>query len=174
MKVVVATENPIKIRGVEQAFVDTFGKGETEIQQVALDLELPEQPIDDAIAGGAIERAKAAQQHANADFGVGIEAGLIQLPGSESWMSIQVCAVIDRDGKCAMGMGPGYELPKPILDAVLSGEPLRKAFERSLDCEDPGRRGAVFFLSDGAIDRMELTIQAVRMALISYQSMNPV
>ena len=173
MNVAVATENPIKIRGVEQAFVDTFGKGEIEIQQVILDLGLPEQPISDAIASGAIERAKAGQQHANADFGVGIEAGLIQLPGSESWMSIQVCAVIDRGGKCAMGMGPGYELPKPILDAVLSGEPLRKAFERLLSVEDLEHRGAVFFLSDGRIDRMDLTIQAVRMALTSYQSTNP-
>ena len=60
----------------------------------------------------------------------------------------------------------------PILEAVLVGESLRDAFERLLDVEDPARRGAVCFLSQGRIDRMELTIQAVRMALISYQSVN--
>ncbi|MFC2106598.1 inosine/xanthosine triphosphatase, partial [Candidatus Bipolaricaulota bacterium] len=135
--------------------------------------ELPEQPIGDAIATGAVERAKAAQQYADVDFGVGIEAGLLQLPGSERWMSVQVCAIVDRTGRCSMGMGPGYELPKPILDAVLAGEPLREAFERTLDLEDPERRGAVFYLSDARIDRMELTVQAVRMALTSYQSMDP-
>ena len=36
-----------------------------------------------------------------------------------------------------------------------------------------GFRCAVFYLSSGQIDRMELTIQAVRMALMSHQSMIP-
>ncbi len=170
MNVAMATENPIKIRAVEQAFAAAFGKGDIEIQQVALDLKLPEQPIGDAIANGAIERAKAGQQYVNADFGVGIEAGLMQLPGFGRWMSVQICAIVDRTGKCSMGLGPGYELPKPILDAILTGEPLREAFERLLNLEDPERRGAVFFLSDGQIDRMELTIQAVRMALIPWMT----
>ncbi|MCK5245567.1 inosine/xanthosine triphosphatase [Candidatus Bipolaricaulota bacterium] len=171
MNVAVATENPIKIRAVEQAFADAFGKGEIEIQQVTFDLELPEQPIGAAIANGAIQRAKAAQQHADIDFGVGIEAGLMQVLGTDRWISVQICAIADRTGKYSMGMGPGYELPKPILDAVLAGEPLRESFERTLDLEDPERRGAVFYLSNGQIDRMELTNQAVRMALMSYQSM---
>ncbi|MCK5584651.1 inosine/xanthosine triphosphatase [Candidatus Bipolaricaulota bacterium] len=172
MNVAVATDNPIKIRAVEQAFADAFGKGEVEVQQVTSDLELPEQPIGAAIANGAIQRAKTAQQHADIDFGVGIEAGLMQVPGTDRWISVQICAIADRTGKYSMGMGPGYELPKPILDAVFAGESLRDAFERTLDLEDPERRGAVFFLSDGRVDRMDLTIQAVRMALISYQSMN--
>ena len=173
MNVAVATENPIKIRAVEQAFADTFGKVEIGIQQVRSDLGLPEQPIGDAIADGAVKRAKAAQRHANTDFGVGIEAGLIPLPGSDSWMSIQVCAIVDQGSKCAIGMGPGYELPPSIRDAVLNGESLREAFTRVLDVDDSDLHGAVFFLSDGRIDRMDLTIQAVRMALISYQSTNP-
>ncbi len=170
MNVAVATDNPIKIRAVEQTFADTFGKGEVKVQQVLLDLELPEQPIGDAIASGAVDRAKAAQQHADIDFGVGIEAGLMQLPGFDRWMSVQICAIVDRMGKCSMGLGPGYELPKPILDAILAGEPLREAFERLLDLEDPERRGAVFFLSNGQIDRFDLTIQAVRMALIPWMT----
>lgn len=170
MDVAVATGNPIKIRAVEQAFADGFADEAVEIQQVSLDLKLPEQPIGPAIADGAIQRAKTAQQQTNADFGVGIEAGLMPLPGTERWVSVQICAIIDRDGEFSVGMGPGYELPGPILDAVLAGEPLREAFERLLDREDPERRGAVFFLSDGLIDRTDLTMQAVRMALIPWMS----
>jgi len=172
MKVAIATGNPIKVQAAERVFADAFPDSDIEMQHVAVDLKLPEQPMRDAIAEGAIQRANAAQQYADAEFGVGIEAGLMQLPGTERWMAIQVCAIVDREGKHSMGLGPGYELPKPILDAVLSGEPLREAFERILDLEDPKRRGAVFFLSHGRIDRMDLTIQAVRMALISYQSPN--
>ena len=172
MNVAIATGNPIKVQAAERAFADTCPNADIEMQHVAADLKLPEQPMGDSIAEGAIRRANAAQQYADADFGVGVEAGLMQLPGTERWMSIQVCAIVDQDGRSAVGMGPGYELPKPILDAVLSGEPLREALERLLDLEDPERRGAVFFLSNGQIDRMDLTIQAVRMALISYQSPN--
>jgi len=172
MKVAVATENPGKIRAVEQAFADAFEGREITIQQLSLNLGLPEQPIGEDIAHGAVERAKAAQKHAAEDFGVGIEAGLLQLPGTERWLSVQICAIVDPTGTISMGMGPGYELPAPILDVVLAGEPLRDAFERVLDVEDPDRKGAVFFLSAGLIDRMALTIQAVRMALMSYQSMS--
>jgi len=172
MKVAVVTGNTIKIQAAERAFMDAFPDSDIAMQCVTVDLKLPDQPIGDAIADGAAKRARAAQQHTNADFGVGIEAGLMQLPGTERWMSVQVCAIVDRSGSRSMGMGPGYELPKPILDAVLAGEPLRMAFGRTLDQEDPERHGAVFFLSHGRIDRIELTIQAVRMALISYQSLN--
>ncbi len=168
MNVAVATENPGKIRAVEQAFADAFEDREITIQQLSIELGLSEQPVGDAIGHGAVERAKAAQKHTTADFGVGIEAGLMQLPGTERWLSVQICAIVDRTGKCSIGMGPGYELPAPILDAVLSGESLRDAFERVLGQTDPERRGAVYFLSDGLIDRMELTIQGVRMALIPW------
>lgn len=166
MNVAVATENPTKIRAVEQAFLGAFKNQEIEVQQLSLQLELPEQPIGTAIAAGAIERARAAQQRADADFGVGIEAGLMQLPGSDRWMSVQICAIAGRTGRCSLGTGPGYELPETICDAVLAGEPLREAFERILEVEDPDRRGAVYFLSEGLVDRTNLTIQAVRMALI--------
>ncbi|MFC2083230.1 inosine/xanthosine triphosphatase [Candidatus Bipolaricaulota bacterium] len=166
MNVAVATDNPTKIRAVEQAFLGAFTNQEIEVQQLSLQLELPERPIGAAIAAGAIESARAAQRRTDADFGVGIEAGLMQLPGSDRWMSVQICAVADRTGECSIGMGSGYELPKPICDAVLAGEPLREAFERILEVEDPDRRGAVYFLSEGLVDRMNLTIQAVRMALL--------
>lgn len=170
MKVGVATGNPVKIRAAERAFADVFGWEQTTIKQLHLDLDLPEQPIGDAIAGAAIERAKTVQQNADVDFGVGIEAGLLQLPGSNHWMSVQICAIVDRLDRCSMGMGPGYELPLQIRDAVLSGEPLREAFQRLLNREDPDCRGAIYFLSDGLIDRVDLTIQAIRMALIPWIS----
>jgi len=172
MKVAVATDNPIKMRAVEHVVSEMFGNMHVRIQQLSLDLDLPEQPMGKAIAEGAVCRAQAAQRQADADVGIGIEAGLMQLPGTKSWMSVQVCAIADRTGECSMGMGPGYELPQPILDAVLSGEPLREAFERVLEQDDPERRGAIFFLSDGAIDRMDLTTQAVRMALIPWSNVS--
>lgn len=166
MNVAVATKNSIKIRAVEHVFANAFENKKIRIQRLSLDLGLPEQPRGDAIAAGAIARAEAAQKHAGVDFGIGIEAGLMQIQGASRWLSVQICAIVDQTGQRSIGMGPGYELPLPILQAVLAGESLRDAFERLLHQDDPERRGAVYFLSDGLIDRMDLTIQAVRMALI--------
>lgn len=168
MNIAMATENPVKIRATELAFAETFENEKFDIQRVSLDLGLPDQPMGTAIAAGAMARARAAQTHASADFGIGIEAGLMQIPGSSRWLSVQFCAIVNDAGRTSIGMGPGYELPTPILEAVLAGESLRHAFERLLDQDDPERRGAVHFLSNGLIDRVDLTVQGVRMALIPW------
>ena len=170
MKIAMATENPVKIRAVELALAEVFDKQQISIERITPDLDVPEQPMGDAIAAGAMERAVAAQATANADFGIGIEAGLMQVPGTTRWLSVQICVIADREGKTSMGMGPGYELPTPILEAVLAGESLRDAFERLLQQDDPERRGAVFYLSNGLIDRTELTIQGLRMALLPWMN----
>ncbi len=166
MIVAVATDNPIKIRAVEQAFAELRGESATEVRSLDALLDMPEQPLGEQVAEGALRRALAASQAPDVDLGVGIEAGLLRLPGTDRWVSVQVCAIVDRSGAHTLGLGPGYELPEPIRDAVLGGEPLRGAFERILDCDDRDRRGAVFHLTNGRIDRGELTVQAVRMALI--------
>jgi inosine/xanthosine triphosphatase len=170
MNIAVATENPVKIRAVEEALAEAFANAQITIQQLALDLGLPEQPMNEAIAIGALARAKAAQKQLGADFGIGIEAGLMQLPGTSQWLSVQVCAIVDGSGRSSVGLGPGYELPQPIVEAVLAGESLRDAFERLLAQEDPDRHGAVYYLSNGLLDRAALTVQGIRMAIIPWLS----
>ena len=169
MEVAIATGNIIKIHAAERAFTEAFEGKFIRVHRVTLDLDLPEQPMGEAIAEGAMVRAIAAQRRIQADYGLGIEAGLMQLPGSARWLSVQICAVIDPTGRTSIGMGPGYELPEPILNAVLGGEPLRDAFERLLVKDDPERLGAIYYLSHGLIDRTELTIQGIRMALLPWR-----
>jgi non-canonical (house-cleaning) NTP pyrophosphatase len=55
----------------------------------------------------------------------------------------------------------------------MNGASLRDAFERLLAQNDADRRGAVFYLSGGRIDRTELTVEAVRMALIPRATRSP-
>jgi inosine/xanthosine triphosphatase len=166
MIIAVATGNPSKLRAVEAVCGEAFGAGETAVQCVGNPVDTPDQPIGEEVAQSAFRRAKAACRSDGVDLGIGIEAGLITLPGTDRWMSMQVCVIVDREGRQTVGLGPGYELPPSIQDAVLSGEPLREAFERVLECSDAERHGAVFYLSKGRINREELTRQAVWMALI--------
>jgi inosine/xanthosine triphosphatase len=170
MNIAVATENPVKIQAVEQALAEAFPGQPIMIHKLALELGIHEQPMNEAIAVGARKRAEVAQKQLGADFGIGIEAGLMQLPGTSQWLSVQVCVIVDDSGRSSVGLGPGYELPQPILEAVLAGESLRDAFERLLAQEDPDRHGAVYYLSNGLLDRAALTVQGIRMAIIPWLS----
>ena len=170
MKVSVATKNPGKTNAVKRALAEAFADEMIDVEQVDVTLDLPEQPFGEALADGATKRAQAALGASDCDLGIGIEAGLMRMPGTGQWMSVQVCVLTHRDGRQSMGMGPGYELPSEILAAVLAGEPLREAFERLLDVDDPERNGAIYYLSGGLLDRTELTTQAVRMALIAWSN----
>lgn len=77
----VATENPVKVRAVEAVLRDFLGDAVT-VRSVAVPRDLPKQPIDDQVFGGAIARARAALDRTEADLGIGIEAGPIRFPGS--------------------------------------------------------------------------------------------
>ena len=170
MNVSVATGNPIKIEAVRDVFTRFFPESVVRVQACAMEGDLPEQPIGEQTTAGAIERARVAAKRNGADLGVGIEAGLVRIPGNERWVSIQVCAIADRAGRIWIGLGPGYELPEAVRNAVLAGEPLRDAFTRVLGVEDADRRGAVYHLSERRVDRRELTERAVEMALVSRMS----
>jgi non-canonical (house-cleaning) NTP pyrophosphatase len=53
---------------------------------------------------------------------------------------------------------------------VLAGAPLREAFRSNLSLEDAEEnRGAIHYLSNGRLDRYEITLEAVRMALLSSE-----
>lgn len=167
MNVYVATRNPVKLRAVRDAFAEWYRGRKTNVRAVDPTGHLPVQPLGDDVARGAVARAKEAMEPDDADRGVGIEAGLMQLPGSDRWMSVQVCAIADREGRISVGHGPGYELPPELREAVLGGMPLRDALRANPWIEDVENRGAVYYLSDGRLDRYEITLDAVRMALIS-------
>ena len=166
MIVAVATSNPVKARAVEEVFEETFPNANIAVRAVSVDLAIPEQPIGPEVEAGAIARARAAGASEAADYGVGIEAGLVRLDNDARWFSVQVCAIADRAGRLHVGLGPGYELPADIQDAVLAGEPLRDAFRRLLGVDDADRRGAIYHLSEGQLDRLDLTRFAIRMALV--------
>jgi inosine/xanthosine triphosphatase len=169
MKVYVATRNPVKLRAVRDALTERLGAGGVDVRPVDPPASLPEQPLGEEVSCGAIARAKVAIEPSDAEWGVGIEAGLIQLPGSERWLSVQVCAIVDRRGKVSVGLGPGHELPEALCAAVLAGAPLREALRLTFSIDDAENRGAIHVLSDGRFGRYEITLDAVRMALLSSE-----
>lgn len=168
MLLAVGTSNPVKVQAVEAAFSKFF------VISVVMK-EVPSgvapQPVGAAATiAGATNRARAAlASEPRAAFGIGIEAGLLEVPYTISgFMDQQFAAIIDRDGFMTLGGGPAFEYPKCIVDRVFTEKiEVGEAMERLTGIHSLGKKqGAIGFFSKGALDRARLTEQAVLMALI--------
>ncbi len=185
MRVYVGSDNPLKAEAVANVFRKVF-KSEIIVELVDINLEIPKQPFDDETLRGAIERAKRALK--DADYGVGIEGGIIQFG---SWLlaqgyrllaksrkpkatsqkpvsfSVQFCAIIDKAGRLTVGHSSGFVLPDRVITKLKQGQTLGHVMEELSGLKGIGKStGAIGFLSKGLLDRRELTEQAVLMALI--------
>ena len=167
MRINVATDNPVKTCAVERAFRTLFPNTDVAVASIAG--PGPGQPISDQIVAGAISRARSAIRTREPDFGVGIEAGIIRFPGASGWFAVQACAIIDRRGKLSLGLGPGFAIPKEVVDPILAGEEMRDVIRRVYRLSDEEvSLGLIHRLSSGRIDRLELTKGAVLMALLPW------
>jgi inosine/xanthosine triphosphatase len=131
--VAVASRNPNKLRAVEKAYT-LFGIPASVIA-AAKPAALPPQPIGlDAVVEGALKRAEAALQAvAEAEHGVGIEAGVVAATGRHLDITVAAIAAMteaDRTGKVTLGFGPAFQIPAIFLGEVLRGVELGVLAER--------------------------------------------
>ena len=165
MKIHVGTRNTLKVRAARAAFAAVFGDESLDVVAMATEGGVSSQPFDDEVVQGAICRARGVL--AKADYGVGIEAGLVRFPGYDGYLSVQFCAVLDRTGRLTVGHGPGYTLPQEVLDRLTNGSTLNREMSRLSGIpEIKEKEGAIGILSGGRIDRFSITREAVLMALI--------
>jgi inosine/xanthosine triphosphatase len=159
----VGTKNKAKIWATRDIFLKVFKK--VEIHGVEVEAKVADSPMDDEVREGAINRAKESVE--GADFGVGIEGGILTDSEGESGRMVQYCAIADKRGVVTEGQGPAYQLPRSVSDRVRDGIPLIEAERRTLNVdkieEEDGMAGHV---SAGFTNRRELTEISVLMALI--------
>ncbi len=159
----VGTDNPVKVRAVRQVFEDLFDR--TRVKMTPLASGVPEQPFDQQAPVGAMNRARAALQ--DADFGVGIEAGLIWDPSVGDYLDVQYCAVVDRVGRVTLGHGPGFEYPPAVVAKAKAGATVGQAMAELTGIREIGSKyGAIGFLTERRMDRDALTEAAVLMAMV--------
>lgn len=164
LKVNVGTRNPVKVAAVEAVFARVFGP-ELEVRGVAVDSGVPPEPFGEEIARGALQRAKRALQ--DADYGVGIEAGLVWNEVLQTHFDVQFCVIVDRSGRVTAGHGPGFVYPPQVLAEVKRGRAVGEVMAELTGIPEIGRReGSVGYLSKGLLTRQKLTEQAVLAALI--------
>lgn len=159
----VGSNNPIKAQAVKRVFARALGP--TEVRLISVESGVPLQPFDDDIAKGACERAKRALQ--DADFGVGIEAGLMWHKSLQLYFDVQFCAIIGQDGTLTVGHGSGFVYPPRVIKQVLQGRTVGDVMSELTGIDKIGHKGgAIGYLSKNLLTREQLTEQAVLMALI--------
>lgn len=165
VRVAVGSTNRVKVDAVRNVFAQVFGLVEVEGVDVAHGTD--RQPVDDRIVEGALNRARGALEAGDFDFGVGIEAGIVEDSIMRRHVDVQYCAIMDSSGQVTMGHGPGFEYPPLVTRAALGGRPVGETMASVTGVEDIGRTtGSIGYLSDGLIDRTSLSEIAVLMAMI--------
>lgn len=161
--VFVGTDNPVKVRAVRRVFEDLFERAR--VKGVPVASGVPEQPFDVQAPVGAMNRARAALR--DADFGVGIEAGLVWDASAGDYLDVQYCAVIDRAGRLTLGHGPGFAYPPRVVQRAKAGLTVSQAMEELTGIREIGsKHGAIGFLTERRMDRDALTEAAVLMAVV--------
>ncbi|MEK6976502.1 MAG: inosine/xanthosine triphosphatase [Candidatus Thermoplasmatota archaeon] len=166
--VAVGSANPVKVEAVRREVGAILASSKVQSHGHAVASGVPEQPRDDEVVRGARNRARLAREADPAcDYAVGVEAGLMRLPGESAHVEVQACVVVDRDGWETQGFGPGFHYPAWVTERALRGEMVSAILGPVAN--DPrigSTTGAIGYLSDGRLDRTALTQQAVLMAFV--------
>lgn len=163
LKVLVGSTNRVKVAAAKRAFGSVFQTAQ--VRGVEVPAKVSAQPFEEETIDGAIARARSAI--GDADYGVGIEAGLFWDEGAKDYLDVQYCAIVDRRGVVTVGHGPGFRYPKAVVEAVKGGKTVGEAMEALTKVKNIGRRqGAIGWLTAGAMDRTTLSEAAVLMALV--------
>lgn len=170
MRILVASENPVKIAAVEEAFGKFFP--ELIIEGVKLDSGVSAQPVQDETFIGAQKRAFALREYdqenkINADYYVGIEGGVSEY--FERWFGYGCMFILDSKGRTAVGMSPHFELPSSVVSKLLNGAELGDIIdELSTDNNSKQKSGAIGYFTRDVIDRKELYVSGLISALVPF------
>lgn len=170
MKILVASENPVKIEAVEKAFSNYFE--DLSVVGIKTESNVPHQPINSETFVGAQNRAQKlfdlnTEKKLGADFFVGIEGG-IELK-HERWFAFGCMCVIDSYGNKSFGTSPHFELPENVTKRLLDREELGDVMDDIMKLENTKQKmGAIGFFTNGVMDRKELYVPGIIAALVPF------
>jgi len=165
--VAVGSRNPNKVMAVEIAF--RLMGFRANVIAVEPPKDLPPEPMGfDEILNGALTRANyALVSTPNAEFGVGIEAGIIKLGKINAYLDVTMAVIADRYGETTVGLSPAFMVPRKFAEEVLRGRELNDVAEQYYGVVNIGRRyGLIGAVTRHFIERLDLNTEAVYMALL--------
>ncbi|WP_310620551.1 inosine/xanthosine triphosphatase [Flexibacterium corallicola] len=170
MKVVVASQNPVKVSAVQKAFSLQFPECEILIDSVSVASDVPDQPLgEQQTRQGAVNRVHNARAStAQADFWVGLEGGISTVEDEAftfAWM-----AILDRSGKLSTSRSLALPLPAKVMERVGLGEELGNALDTVFGTKNIKHKGGAFgLLTDNYLTRQSVYIDTVFCALLPFK-----
>jgi inosine/xanthosine triphosphatase len=175
-RVRVGSTNGPKIAAVRAALA-AYGGG-LEVSGVQVASGVPDQPLGfDEIVGGARNRALAALKAAACDLAVGIEDGLVEIPGAPGGPLNVGCAALTDGTRVSIGLSSGFAYPpEASATAAARREPIGGLFDELWEARRgqlSGMPSAITLgnvgrLSLGVLTRSEYARHAVLCALLPF------
>ena len=169
-KVLVGSENPVKISSVKNAFEKYSDK--VKVTGINVNSRVSNQPVNEETFEGAKNRAlelieKNKKENFRADYFVGIEGGIIQL--YSKWFAFGCMCIANKDGKTGFGTSAHFELPKIIVDELLKGKELGDVMDEIQNKSNTKQKqGAIGYFTNGIMSRSELYVPGLITALIPF------
>lgn len=168
MKVAVGSANPVKIQAVREVFRDVF-REKVEITSVKVDSGVSMQPFKEDMIKGALNRAKNALKLTNADFGVGIESGVMKF--GEKWYNLGFIVIVDKKENVGTGTSGWFECPISVLRELKRGKELGQVMSEITGQPSLQKReGAIGIFTRGRVTRKDLYKHGLFMALVRFLS----
>ncbi len=163
MKAAVGSTNPTKTRAVENALRLLFD--EVTLVAIKVPSGIPAQPVgDEETRRGALNRARAVLQATDADWGFGLEGGIVETEFGT--MTNAWCVVVTRNGLTGVGGSANMLLPEVVAQRVREGRELGEAMDEYANVKDVKRgKGAIGILTRGLLDRQGAYEYIVKLAL---------
>jgi inosine/xanthosine triphosphatase len=167
--VVVASQNPAKMRAVQEAFAMQFPGASLGYTAAETDSGVSDQPLsDEETRRGALNRAEnARQRHPDMDYWVGLEGGLETY--GDQLMAFAWMAVLDKEGRTGTARTVSLPLPPEVRALIEGGMELGEANDRVFSTVNSKQEGGAFgLLTDGRYTREGVYTEALVMALLPF------
>ncbi|MDP8023336.1 MAG: inosine/xanthosine triphosphatase [Nitrososphaeria archaeon] len=165
MIVGVGTSNNLKVEATLEAFRIFFS--DVSVKGVEVDPEVPAQPFNEMLFTGAKNRALKSLKIVNADFGVGIEGGALELYGNR-FITTAVC-IVRKDGVLSYGMTGSFPVPDSVWTELKEGRELGDVIDSMTGMKDLKKGlGAIGIYTKGKVTRKDYLREGVIMALVRF------
>ncbi len=166
MKIAIGSTNPTKVRAAKKILRRVYPHATLVALEVATGV--PGQPRGDKqTRRGAVNRAQAARAQTRADFGVGLEAGIIET--EFGMMTCAWVALVDRAGRIGIGGSTNMLLPDAVVEKIRAGAELGEAMDAFANIHEVKRKmGAIGVLTRGLSNRQKAYEEIVTLALARF------
>jgi inosine/xanthosine triphosphatase len=171
-KIIVASTNPLKINSALFGFQKMFPREEFSAVGIVSPSNVSDQPTtDEETSLGALNRVNHAMKAITADYWIGIEGGIEENKNEmEAFAWIIIKDKLGRTGKARSG---SFALPPKVYKLIKQGIELGYATDQVFKLENSKHNtGAVGVLTENVIDRTELYVHAVVLALVPFKNPN--